>query len=307
MNAKIKTFFLIGAPRSSRHKERETFYEKGFILDSQQDWEMEYVSLENCDLCALPWKIMEKAKTFICAFLNAAIPGTIYFGVANSEESSSQQNVAYNHGEILGLDVENIKGDIIKAFQFVLDTQISSDQGGLLREGSDQNCVSIHFIPVKIQGISSKLCVVEIDVLRDWLLCKDNVFFCKSWVEAPRQEVEEKDSSRKGLSNFFMVKEHWDDVFIRENGKLHRVKPLDVHKSVRQRLREWYNKRGPEAQRGMHILLITLVIACPYPPPPPVINWCKGKYTQEQRRDMNKNVTRYLPCHTLCCELSKIV
>ena len=290
MNTKIKTFFLIGTPRSSGHKGRETFYEKGFILDSQEDWETEYMSLENCDSCPLSWKIMEKAKTFICAFLNAAIPGTIYFGVANSEENSSQQNVMYNHGEILGLDVENIKDDIIEAFQFVLDTQISSDQGGLLKKGGDQNCVSIHFVPVKIQGIRSKLYVIEIDVLRDWLLCKDNVFFCKSWIEAPRQEAEEKDSNRKGLSNFFMVKEHWDDVVIRDNGELHHVKPLDVHKCVRQRLREWYNERRPEAQHGMHSLVITLVISCPSPPPPPPPHHgCKGKYTQEQRRDMEKH------------------
>ena len=286
MNSKIKTFFLIGTPRSSGDKGRETFYEKCFILDAQEDRETEYISFENSDSRALSWKIMEKAKTFICACLNNARPGTIYFGVANKENSSQ-----HDHGEILGLDVENIKDDIIKAFQFVLDSQISSDQEGLLRKGGDQNCVTIHFVPVKIERMRSKLYVIEIDVVRDWLLCKDKVYFCKCWLETPRQGTEEKGDKRKDLSNFFRVKELWDDVVTRYNGELRHVKPVDVHNIVRLPLREWYSKKGPEAQHGMYILWILAVQTLL-----PAINGCKGK-TSGKKKGYEKNIKAFMKCN----------
>ena len=62
------------------------------------------------------------------------------------------------HGEITGLDVEDIKDDITKAFQDLLDNHIKSD-GGPLQKGGEQNCVNLYFVPVKS--------VIEIEVSRD--------------------------------------------------------------------------------------------------------------------------------------------
>ena len=68
---------------------------------------------------------MEKAKKFICACLNAARNGIIYFGVGDNQEKASK----YHHGEIIGLDVEHMTDDITKAFQCVLNDHIKSDAG----------------------------------------------------------------------------------------------------------------------------------------------------------------------------------
>ena len=137
------TVILAGKPRPQGVRKVVDFsYEKGFILEGHEDKETEYKSLVDCSLCALPWKIMDKARIFICACLNAAVVGTIYFGVADSKANNSQ----YHHGEILGLPVEDIKDDIIIAFQRVLDDHIQSDEGPL-RKGGDQTCCTIHFVP----------------------------------------------------------------------------------------------------------------------------------------------------------------
>ena len=82
---------------------------------------------------------MEKAKKFICACLNAGSKGTIYFGVGDNQE----QNSKFLHGEIIGLEVENIKDDITKDLQILLNNHIKSDDGPL-RKGGDQNCINIY-------------------------------------------------------------------------------------------------------------------------------------------------------------------
>lgn len=193
---------------------------------------------------SLPWKIMEKAKKFICACLNADRKGVIYFGVGDSQEKGSK----YHHGEILGLDVEHIKDDINKAFQFVLDDHIKSDSGRL-QKGGDQNCVSIHFVPVKSEGNRSNLYVIEIEVVRDWGFCEDKIYYTKSWTE---KRGEDKDCvGKKALTDFFKVKnEIFDDVAIRTNGASSCVKQLEVDKQVKKplevRYKEWKrkNKQG---------------------------------------------------------------
>lgn len=186
---------------------------------------------------------MEKAKKFICACLNVGNRGTIYFGVGDSQEKNSK----YQHGEILGLDVELIKDDINKAFQFVLDDHIRSD-GGPLQKGGEQNCVTIHFVPVKIQGKRSNLYVIEIEVTREWRFCKENIYYSKSWAE---KRGGDKDSiGKKALSDFFKVKDEFDDVAIRTNGASCCVKQVEVDRQVRKPLEARYKEWKQKSKHG---------------------------------------------------------
>lgn len=72
------------------------------MLDAEENREVEFKSLTSAQPSALPWKIMDKAKKFICACLNADSKGIIYFGVGDCQEQLSK----FKRGEILGLDVE---------------------------------------------------------------------------------------------------------------------------------------------------------------------------------------------------------
>ena len=74
----------------------------------------------------------------------------------------------------MGLDVTDIKDDINKAFQCVLDDHIKSDAGPLQKGG-----ITLHFVPVRIQGNSPNLFVIEIEVARDWRFCNDIVYYSK--------------------------------------------------------------------------------------------------------------------------------
>ena len=185
---------------------------------------------------------MQKAKKFICACLNADRPGTIYFGVGDSQEQGSR----YQHGEILGLEVEDIKDDVNKAFQFVLDDHIKSDAGPL-QKGGEQNCVNIHFVPVKSQGNRSRLYVIEIEVARDWRFCKDNIYYSKSWTE--KRGGDKDCTGKKALSDFFKVKDEFD-VAIRTNGASSCVKQLEVDRQVKKPLEVKYKDWRRKAKRG---------------------------------------------------------
>lgn len=99
---------------------------------------------------------MEKAKKFICACLNGDRKGVIYFGVEDNQREGSK----FRHGEITGLDVEDIKDDITKAFQDLLDNHIKSD-GGPLQKGGEQDCVNLYFVPVKSKGDKVNPYVIE--------------------------------------------------------------------------------------------------------------------------------------------------
>lgn len=101
------------------------------MLDAVENREVEFKSLTSEQPSVLPWKIMDKAKKFICACLNADRKGTIYFGVGDSQEQSSK----FKRGEILGLDVEDIVDEIMKAFQSLLDDHIKCDAGQLQKGG----------------------------------------------------------------------------------------------------------------------------------------------------------------------------
>ena len=209
----------------------------------------------SCNLVSLPWEIIYKAKTFICACLNAAITGIIYFGVGDCPY--------YQHGEIIGLQVENVKDDIIKTFQCVLDYHIKSNRGPLSKGGDQNNCVRIYFVPVKIKEKCSKLYVVEIEVERDFRFCKDNIYRSRIWT--PRKGVRNKES--KQLRTFFnvMKEAEWDDVFIRTNAVSDRVMESDVQYHVGKPLQEKYEEWKQNAQPGKCILwLFTSFSTMPY-------------------------------------------
>jgi len=183
---------------------------------------------------------MDKAKKFICACLNADNKGIIYFGVGDCQE----QNSKYKRGEILGLDVEDLTDDIMKAFQSVLDDHIKSDDGPL-KKGGDQSCINIEFIPVTDEGERTKLYVVEIEVSRDWKFCKDNVYYSKCWTEKRGVKIE-KDQFTKKLSDFYKVHKDEFDVVIRTSGASSSVKQHEVNRQVKEPLTAKYKdwKRG---------------------------------------------------------------
>ena len=186
---------------------------------------------------------MEKAKKFVCACLNADRQGIIYFGVGDSQEKGSK----YQHGEIIGLDVEDIKDDINKAFQFVLDDHIKSDAGPLQKAG-EQDCFKIYFVPVKNQGNRCRLYVIEIEVARDWRFCKDNIYYSKSWTE--KRGVDKDCAGKKALSDFFKVKDEWDDVAIRTNGASSCVKPHEVERQAKKPLEVKYKEWRRNTKHG---------------------------------------------------------
>ena len=190
---------------------------------------------------------MEKAKKFICACLNADRQGIIYFGVGDSLEKGSK----YHHGEIIGLDVEQMRDDINKAFQFVLDDHIKSDAGPL-QKGGEQNCVNMYFVPVISQGIRSHSFVIEIEVARDWRFCKDKVYYSKSWIE--KRGVYKECGEKKALSDFFKVKHEFDDVAIRTNGASTNVKPYEVESQVKKPLEVKYKDWKKKKRQGSDVL-----------------------------------------------------
>ena len=195
----------------------------------------------------LRWKIMEKAKTFICACLNGNRKGTIYFGIGDPENKQCSKL-----GEILGLHVEDLRDDIGKAFQYVLDNHIKSDVGSL-QKGGDQDCVNMVFVPVVSQGSHTGLYVIEIDVYRDWKFCKDHIYYCTTWDNKTRGHVnEDKDKpKKKALKDFYIVhKDKYNDVAIRTFGSSSHVKQHQVHFHVRQPLTVEYAEWQRKAKLG---------------------------------------------------------
>ena len=233
---------LVGNPRPFGATGKEYVYEKGSVFGVEENREIEFKSLVKAHNDSLPWKIMEKAKKFICACLNSDRKGIIYFGVGDSQEQRSR----YKHGEIVGLDVTDIKDDINKAFQFVLDDHIKSDEGPL-QKGGEQNCITLHFVPLRIQGNSPNLFVIEIEVARDWRLCKDKVYYSKTWVQKRDKDC----AGKKALDDYFKVKgDLFDDVAIRTNGASSSVKQLEVDRQVKKPLQVKYKEWRKKEKQG---------------------------------------------------------
>ena len=190
---------------------------------------------------------MEIAKKFICGCLNGDKKGIIYFGVGDSQEQCSK----YKRGEILGLDIESVIDDIVKAFQFVLNDHIKSEAGPL-QKGGEQNCVNMEFVPVVNPESPTCLYVIEIEVNRDWKFCKDRIYRCKTWNEKNRGRVnEDKDTpEKKALRDFYTVKDKYDDVAFRNYGSTTSVSQDEVHFHVREPLTAKYAKSQRDAKSG---------------------------------------------------------
>lgn len=192
----------------------------------------------------LRWKIMEIARTYICACLNGNRKGTIYFGIGDPENKQCSKL-----GEILGLHVEHLLDDIGKAFQHVLDYHIKSDVGPL-QKGGDQNCVNMVFVPVVSQESHTGLYVIEIDVCRDWKFCKDHIYYCLTWEYNKTGHVNDK-SKKKALKDFYTVnKDKYDNVAIRTYGCTSHVKQHEEHFHIRKPLRKMYEDWKREATLG---------------------------------------------------------
>ena len=146
----------------------------------EENREIEFKALTNLNETPqkLPWKIMEKARIFICGILNAGGEGTIYFGIGDSYDKTNN----FIRGEIIGLEVEGLRDEINKVFQSALDDHIESNDGKM-KKGGDMNCVKIYFVPVEESGEQTGRYVVEIEIKRDWRFCKDNVYYFRPWSE----------------------------------------------------------------------------------------------------------------------------
>ena len=189
---------------------------------------------------------MEKAKKFICGCLNSAEcqEGVIYFGIGDGEGEDPK----YKRGEVHGLDLESSMDDIGKAFQAVLDDHLRSDDGQM-QKGGEQQSVRLEFVPVTQNKSCTNLYVIEIEVARDWHVCKDKIYYSKSWAEKRGQKCEQGSPTIncKALSDFYKVhKDEYDDVVVRTNGASRSIKSHEVQKHVRQPLsatyKEWKRK-----------------------------------------------------------------
>ena len=215
-------------------------------MNAGENREIEFKSFVGAQPCVLPWKMLDKAKKFICGCLNANTKGTIYFGIGDCQEQGSK----YQHGEILGLNVEEVKDEIMKAFQSVLNDHILSNKGPL-QKGGEQNCVSLHFVPVTIQGNrSNNLYVIEIEVTRDWAFCEDKIYYSKSWTEKRGGDKEWAGKKVLKLNDLFKVKDDVDDVAIRTNGASISVKKQDVDRQVKEPLQIKYKEWKRRAKHG---------------------------------------------------------
>lgn len=242
----IIIYIDLGTPRQLGVKGKEFTYQRGFVLDAEENREVEFKSLTSAPSSLLPWKIMEKAKKFICACLNADRKGIIYFGVGDSQEQCSK----FKRGEILGLNVEDVIDDIVKAFQFVLDDHIKSDDGPL-QKGGEQNCVNLEFVPVISVGSRANLYVIEIEVVRDWKFCKDHIYYSKCWTEKRGVKLEKDTLTKKALSDLYKVhKDEFDDVAIRTNGSSTSIKQHEVNRQVKEPLMVKYKEWKREAKVG---------------------------------------------------------
>ena len=126
---------------------------------------------------------MYKARVFICGILNGGEKGIIYFGIGDSYD----QTTKYKHGQIIGLEVEDLRDEISKAFQSTLNDHIKSDNDKMTK-GGDMNCVNLYFVPVWESEEPTGRYVIEIEVIRDWMFCQDNVYYFLKWSEKRPKE-----------------------------------------------------------------------------------------------------------------------
>lgn len=100
-------------------------------------------------------------------------------------------------------------------------------------------------------GARTRLYVIEIEVMRDWKLCKEIVYYTKCWTEKRGVKIDKDPSAKKSLTDFFKVhKEEFDDVAIRTNGASTSVKKHEVNRQVREPLLAKYKEWKREAKLG---------------------------------------------------------
>lgn len=149
-----------------------------------------------------------------------------------------------------GLEIEDMKDEIVSAFQNVLNEHIKSDGGNSLSIG-EQDYIKRHFIPVKNEeGNPTRSYVIEIEVERDWRFCKDNVYYSKTWKKKDKKkDNNNKVANPKALRNFFDVKSgKYDDAHVRNDGQTSSVKKEEVYQKVKvplqEKFKEWKVKQG---------------------------------------------------------------
>ena len=227
-----------GKPRPFRSKGRDTWYPQGSVLEAEENRVVEFKSFGGESKSRIHWKMMEKAKKFICGCLNSGEKGVIYFGVED------EQPGPFKRGEVRGLDVGSLIDDIAKAFQALLDDHIWTDDSTKMQKGGDQQCIRLEFVPVTLpDGQRTSLYVVEIEVSRNWALCTDKVYYSKTWKDKEKRcpKLKEEGDTLKPLSDCYKVdKDDFDDVAIRTNASTSSVKKLDVEKQVKQPLEAKY-------------------------------------------------------------------
>jgi hypothetical protein len=177
----IPEFCFVGDRRPFGQPVEKFYYEKGTILNAVENDEIEFKALTNEKPEKLPWKIMEKARVFICGVLNAGRQhGTIYFGIGDACGGKTD----ITHGEIIGLELDqHLKDEISKAFQNTLDDHITSDSGtGKMTRGGEMDCIKIYFVPVRLElNQNIPRCVVEIQVKHEWKYCLNQVYYVQEW------------------------------------------------------------------------------------------------------------------------------
>ena len=198
---------------------------------------------------------MEKSKKFICGCLNSAEcqEGVIYFGIGDGEGEDPK----YKRGEVHGLVLElSDMDDIGTAFQAVLHDHIWSGDAPL-QKGREQQCVRLEFVPVTQNESHTILYVIEIEVARDWHVCKDNMYYSKQWTEKQSPNCEQGSPTKKALRDFYKVdKGKFDDVVIRANGASRSIKPREVHKQVKRPLIATYNEWKRKSKAGKYFKLM---------------------------------------------------
>ena len=80
------------------------------------------------------------------------------------------------------MKVEGLRDEITKAYQSTLDDHIKSDNGKMTK-GGDMISINIYFVPVWESGKRTTRFVIEIEVKRKWMFCKDFVYYFKKWME----------------------------------------------------------------------------------------------------------------------------
>ena len=85
----------------------------------------------------------------------------------------------YKHLEVVGLEVEELKDSINKSLNTVLDAHVKNSVDSM--SIAEKQAVKVYFIPVEQSGSRTNKYIVEIEVHRNWKVCKDHMYFIEEW------------------------------------------------------------------------------------------------------------------------------